>query len=66
MTTRITTAIFVLVLFAAAALAQSDRRIEAINKLRAKIDQDIARSEAELEYSNIDLTERLVGATVGP
>ena len=46
-------------------LAQTDRRIEAINTLRAKIDQDIARSEAEPEYSNIYLTELAVNKNNG-
>lgn len=64
-TRRITTAILVLLLCAAGSLAQSDRRIEAINKLRAKIDQDIARSEAEPEYSNIYLTELAVNKNNG-
>ena len=45
--------------------AQTDRRIEAINKLRAKIDQDIAASEAEPEYSNIYLTELAVNKNNG-
>lgn len=65
MTKRATTAIFVLLLFAAGGLAQSDRRVEAINTLRAKIDQDIARSEAEPEYSNIYLTELAVNKNNG-
>ena len=65
MTRRITTAILVLLLFAAGSLAQTDRRIEAINKLRAKTDQDIARSEAEPEYSNIYLTELAVNKNNG-
>ncbi|MGZ5481610.1 MAG: hypothetical protein ACXWID_06470 [Pyrinomonadaceae bacterium] len=46
-------------------LAQSDRRIEAINTLRAKIDKDIAASEAEPEYSNIYLTELAVNKNNG-
>jgi hypothetical protein len=64
MTRRITTAILVL-LFAADALAQSDRRVEAINKIRAKIDQDISASKAEPEYSNIYLTELAVNKNNG-
>lgn len=63
--TRITTAIFLLLLFAAGASAQTDRRIEAINTLRAKIDKDIAASEAEPEYSNIYLTELAVNKNNG-
>jgi hypothetical protein len=55
----------VLLLFAAGTLAQSDRRIEAINTLRAKIDQDIAASEAQPEYSNIYLTELAVNKNNG-
>ncbi|MGZ5438024.1 MAG: hypothetical protein ACXW3F_18240, partial [Pyrinomonadaceae bacterium] len=46
-------------------LAQSDRRIEAINTLRAKIDKDIAASEAEPEYSNIYLSELAVNKNNG-
>ena len=65
MTRRITTAILVLLLFAAGTVAQTDRRIEAINTLRAKIDKDIARSEAEPEYSNIYLTELAVNKNNG-
>ena len=65
MTTRITTAILLLLLFAIGTFAQSDRRIEAINTLRAKIDQDIVRSEAEPEYSNIYLTELAVNKSNG-
>lgn len=65
MTRRITTAILVLLLFAAVTFAQSDRRIEAINTLRAKIDKDIAASEAEPEYSNIYLTELAVNKNNG-
>lgn len=65
MTGRITTAILGLLLFAAGSLAQTDRRIEAINKLRAKIDEDITRSEAEPEYSNIYLTELAVNKNNG-
>jgi hypothetical protein len=38
---------------------------EAINKLRAKIDQDIAKSESETEYSNIYLTELAVNKNNG-
>src|SRR5687768_11904773 len=65
MTRRITTAILLLLLFAAGTLAQTDRRIEAINTLRAKIDRDIAASEAEPEYSNIYLTELAVNKNNG-
>ena len=65
MTRRITTAIFLLLLFAGGTFAQTDRRIEAINTLRAKIDQDIAASEAEPEYSNIYLTELAVNKNNG-
>jgi hypothetical protein len=65
MTTRITTEILVLLLFAAGTLAQTDRRIEAINALCAKTAQDIARSEAEPEYSNIYLTELAVNKNNG-
>ena len=65
MISRLTTAFLVLLLFAAGGLAQSDRRIEAINTLRAKIGQDIARSEAEPEYSNIYLTELAVNKSNG-
>ncbi len=39
------------------ALAQNDRRIETIKKLVQKIDDDVAKSEAEPEYSNIYVTE---------
>ena len=62
---RIITATLALLLFAAAAFTQTDRRLEAINKLRAKIDQDIAASEAEAEYSNIYLTELVVNKNNG-
>ena len=65
MNRRITTAILVLLLFAIGTFAQSDRRIEEINKLRTKIDQDIARSDAEPEYSNIYLTELAVNKNNG-
>ncbi|MFY9618487.1 MAG: hypothetical protein WAM70_08660 [Pyrinomonadaceae bacterium] len=65
MTRRITTAILVLLLFAAGASAQTDRRIEAIEKLRAKIDEDITKSEAAPEYSNIYLTELEVNKNNG-
>ncbi len=65
MTSRITTAILVLLLFAAGASAQSDRRIQAINTLRTKIDQDIAASEAEPEHSNIYLAELAVNKNNG-
>ncbi|HEX6187945.1 MAG TPA: hypothetical protein VFZ40_07685 [Pyrinomonadaceae bacterium] len=65
MTRRTTTAILVLLLFAPGILGQTARRIEEINKLRAKIDQDIARSEAEPEYSNIYLTELAVNKNNG-
>lgn len=65
MTKTLTPAIFALLLFAAGGLAQTDRRIEAINTLRAKIDKDIAASEAEPEYSNIYLTELAVNKNDG-
>ena len=65
MTRTITTALLGLLLFAAGTLAQTDRRFEGINKLRAKLDQDIARSEAEPEYSNIYLTELAVNKNNG-
>src|SRR5688572_11581734 len=65
MTRRITIAILVLLLFAAGTLAQTARRIEAINTLRAKIDKNIAASEAEPEYSNIYLTELAVNKNNG-
>src|SRR5688572_30230469 len=60
-----TFASLVLLLFAGGAVAQIDRRIDAIDKLRAKIDQDIARSESEPEYSNIYLTELAVNKNNG-
>lgn len=62
---RITSAILVLLLFAAGTLAQTARRIEAINTLRAKIAKDIAASEAEPEYSNIYLAELAVNKNNG-
>jgi len=65
MTRRTTTAILVLLLFATGTLAQTDRRVEAINTLRAKIDRDIAASEAEPEYSNIYLAELAVNKNNG-
>jgi len=65
MTRRITSAILGLLLFAAGTLAQTDRRIEAIHTLRAKINRDIAASEAEPEYSNIYLTELAVNKNNG-
>ena len=46
-------------------VAQSDPRIQAINNLRSKVDQDIARSEADPEYSNIYLTELAVNKNNG-
>ena len=49
-----------LVVLAAAAAAQTDRRIEAINQLVQKTDADVAKSEQEPEYSNIYLTELAV------
>lgn len=54
-----------LVLFVSDLGAQTDRRIAAISNLRQKIDQDIARSEAEPEYSNIYLTELAVNKNNG-
>ncbi|HEX5704285.1 MAG TPA: hypothetical protein VFX97_13870 [Pyrinomonadaceae bacterium] len=65
MTRTFTTTIFVLLLFAAGASAQSGRRIQAIDTLRTTIDQDIAKSEAEPEYSNIYLTELAVNKNNG-
>ena len=65
MNQRITTAILVLLLFAAGTLPQTARRIEEINKLRAKVDEDIAKSEAEPEYSTIYLTELAVNKNNG-
>ena len=65
MTRKRLSAILVLLLFAAGTLAQTDRRIEAINTLRAKIDRDIAASEAEPEQSNIYLTELAVNKNNG-
>jgi hypothetical protein len=65
MTRTFTTTILVLLLCAGGASAQSDRRVEAVNRLRAKIDQDIARSESEPEYSNIYLTELAVNKNNG-
>ena len=58
-------AIFVLWFLATGVVAQSDPRIQAINKLRAQIDEDIAKSEAEPEYSNIYLTELAVNKNNG-
>ncbi|MGZ8846700.1 MAG: hypothetical protein ACXW3C_09580 [Pyrinomonadaceae bacterium] len=57
--------LFILILlcvsaFSPVVLAQTDRRIDAIKKLVQKIDEDIARSDAEPEYSNIYLTELAV------
>lgn len=46
--------------FSPVVLAQTDRRIDAVKKLVEKINDDIARSEAEPEYSNIYLTELAV------
>ncbi len=60
-----TLASLMLMLFAAAAVAQTDRRVEAITKLRARIDQDITASEAEPEYSNIYLAELAVNKNNG-
>jgi len=42
------------------AAAQSNSRTEAIKKLCQKIDEDVARSEQEPEYSNIYMTELAV------
>jgi len=55
----------VLLFCAAGNLAQSERRIETINTLRAKIERDIAASEAEPEHSNIYLTELIVNKNNG-
>jgi hypothetical protein len=52
--------------FAMPAGAQISRRVEEIDRLRAKTDQDIAKSEAEPEYSNIYLTELAVNKNDGP
>lgn len=50
-----------IILFAGAiALTQTDRRIEAIKKLVEKTNDDIAKSDAEPEYSNIYATELAV------
>lgn len=65
MTRTFTTAILVVLLFAAGTCAQTASRIETIDTLRAKIDQDIAASEAEPEYSNIYLTELAVNKNNG-
>ena len=65
MTRTFTAATLVLLLFAAGTLAQTDRRIEAISKIRAKIDQDIVASEAEPEQSNIYFTELAVNKNNG-
>ena len=46
--------------FSSAALAQTDRRIDAIKKLVEKTNEEIARSDAEPEYSNIYATELAV------
>ncbi|HKR21973.1 MAG TPA: hypothetical protein VJS17_05220 [Pyrinomonadaceae bacterium] len=62
---RIIPATLALLLFAATAFAQTDRRIEAVNRLRAKVDEDITKSEAEPEYSNIYLTELAVNKNNG-
>jgi hypothetical protein len=58
-------AILVLGSLITSVVAQSDRRIQAIDNLRQKIDQDIAKSEAEPEYSNIYLTELAVNKNNG-
>lgn len=42
------------------ALAQTDKRIDAIKKLVEKMNEDIAKSDAEPEYSNIYATELAV------
>lgn len=57
--------LFILILvslsgFSSLALAQNDRRIDAIRKLVEKINEDVARSDAEPEYSNIYATELAV------
>jgi hypothetical protein len=62
---RFTPASLMLVLFVSGISAQTDRRIDAINALRAKTAQDIARSEAEPEYSNIYLAELAVNKNNG-
>ena len=49
-----------LMLFVGSAAAQTDRRIDALKKLVQKIDEDIAKNEAEPEYSNIYQTELAV------
>jgi hypothetical protein len=58
-------AILSLWFFAIGVVAQTDPRIRAIDSLRQKIDQDIARSEAEPEYSNVYLTELAVNKNNG-
>lgn len=62
---RFTLASLLLVIFVSDLGAQTDRRIEAISNLRQKIDEDIARSVAEPEYSNIYLTELAVNKNNG-
>jgi hypothetical protein len=62
---RFTLAGLMLVLFVSGISAQTDRRVEAINKLRQKIDENIARSESEPEYSNIYLAELAVNKNNG-
>ena len=50
-----------IILFASTiALTQTDRRIDAIKKLVEKTNDDIAKSDAEPEYSNIYATELAV------
>jgi hypothetical protein len=48
-----------------AASAQTDKRIDAIRTLYQKINEDIAKSDAEPEYSNIYLTELAVNKNNG-
>jgi hypothetical protein len=62
---RFTLASLMLVLFVSGIRAQTIQRVEAINKLRQKIDENIAASEAEPEYSNIYLTELAVNKNNG-
>jgi hypothetical protein len=57
--------VFILILFVSRAFAQSDKRIETIKALTQKLDEDIARSEQEPEYSNIYLTELAVNKNNG-
>jgi hypothetical protein len=53
-------ALLVLLFVFETAAAQTDRRIDAIKRLCQKIDEDVARSEQQPEYSNIYTTELAV------